>query len=85
MVVRSHTMSRHSQRPSDEQMQEASAMEAISSNNETITDNQFSVPQHLSSGTITRSESSASPLLRDPLVAPHTHTKPNPKRCCHFF
>ena len=79
-------MSRHSQRPSDEQMQEASAMEAISSNNETITDNQFSVPQHLSSGTITRSESSASPLLRDPLCcAPHTHTKPNPKRCCHFF
>ena len=47
-------MSRHSQRPSQEQMQEAKEMEAISSNNETITDNQFSVPQHLSSSTITR-------------------------------
>ena len=47
-------MSRHSQRPSQEQMQEADAMEAISSNNETMTDKNFSVPQHLSSGTITR-------------------------------
>ena len=47
-------MSRHSTRPSQEQMQEADAMEAIASNTETLTDNNFSVPQHLSSGTITR-------------------------------
>jgi hypothetical protein len=47
-------MSRHSARPTDEQMTEASQMEAIASNNETITDKNFAVPQHLSSGTITR-------------------------------
>jgi hypothetical protein len=35
-------------------MTEASQMEAIASNNETITDKNFAVPQHLSSGTITR-------------------------------
>jgi len=47
-------MSRHSTKPSQEQMQEADAMEAIASNNETMTDSNFSVPGHLSSGTITR-------------------------------
>ena len=47
-------MSRHSQRPSQEQLKEADTIEAIASNNETLTDNNFSVPGHLSSGTITR-------------------------------
>ena len=47
-------MSRHSARPSTEQMKEADTIEAIASNNETLTDNHFSVPGHLSSGTITR-------------------------------
>ena len=47
-------MSRHSARPNDEQMKEADKMEAIASNNETLTDTHFSVPQHLSTNTITR-------------------------------
>jgi hypothetical protein len=35
-------------------MRDAENMETIASNQETLTDNNFSVPQHLSSGTITR-------------------------------
>jgi hypothetical protein len=48
-------MSRNSSRPADvEQLkQESDAQEAISAN-ETVTDSHFSVPSHLSSGTITR-------------------------------
>ena len=47
-------MSRHSTRPTATQLAEANTVEAIASNTETLTDNNFSVPGHLSSGTITR-------------------------------
>jgi len=47
-------MSRRSQRPSPEAVEAASDMEAIASNAETLTDNNFAVPGHLSTNTITR-------------------------------